>query len=348
MKKIIRNIVWYFYYLYDRIKCWPNKSSVEAIDNRLSKQITLEIAQAAPKKIIIFATYEKVRNDPYIEYFLSMIESSLVIIINNTSNKKYEVETQNRSVIWVNRPNFGRDISSYKLGIRSVVRAKSKQIKDLALINDSLYILKSNFFEFFNIEYPEDILAHSYSTEPRPHTRSYLMRLKPKVLESLDAYLDNIPFAKSRYNAVINGELGMSKNVLLKYKIGLWAYSGIFKRISSAKEVRDLDLYDSNFISKKYLVHLNESLASDIKEKIGIDNFLKDPYELGSSSRMHEPDVIKREVYEKGLASKAQVFFSIENSDLTECAKSQLLKKILISKRYIGIKNRFKLAIGEI
>lgn len=348
MKKIIRNIVWHFYYLYDRIKCWPNKNSVEAIDNRLSKQITFEIAQAAPEKIIIFATYEKARTDDYIEYFLSMIESSLVIIINNTSSKAYEVEKQNKSVIWVNRPNFGRDISSYKLGIRSAVRVKNKQIKDLALINDSLYILKSKFFEFFNIEFSEDILAHSYSTVPRPHARSYLIRLKPKVLESLDAYLDSIPFAKSRYNAVINGELGMSKNVLLKYKLGLWAYSGIFKRMYSGTEVRDLDIYGSIHLSNKFISNLNESLASDIKEEIMLENFLKDPYEISSASSMYQPDVIKREVFEKKLASKEQVFFSIENSDLPSGAKTELLKQILITKRHLSIKNRLKLAIGEI
>jgi hypothetical protein len=58
--------------------------------------------------------------------------------------------------------------------------------------------------------------------------------------------------------------------------------------------------------------------------------------------------VIKREVYEKGLASKEKVFSVIENSELPDSAKTELLKQILISKRHFGIANRFKLAIGEI
>lgn len=348
MKKLIRNVAWYFYYLYDRTRCLPKKNSVEAIDNRLSRQITLEIEQAAPEKVIIFATYEKARDDRYIDYFLSMVENSLVIIINNTSNNEYDVEKQNRSVIWVNRPNFGRDISSYKLGIRSVVSSKCKTIKDVSLINDSLYILKSRFFGFFTIDFPEDVFAHSFSTAPRPHARSYIMRLKPKVLKRLDTYLGSIPFAKSRYNAVTNGEIGMSKNVLLKYKIGLWAYSGIFKRLFSPNEVREIDVYGSNYISNAYISEPNELLVSDIKERLNIENFLTDPYELSSGSIMYSPDVIKREIFEKGLATKAQVFFSVENSDLPEDAQNHILKQILITKRHFGIKNRLKLAIGEI
>jgi hypothetical protein len=320
MKIIIRNVVWYFYYLYDRIKCQPSKNSARAIDDRLSNQIEIEIAQARPQKVIIFAAYEKERDDDYIEYFISMVEHSLVIIINNTSNHEYGVEKKNRSVIWVNRPNFGRDIAAYKLGIRSVVSAKCKHIKDLSLINDSLYILKSSFFDFFTIEFSEDVLVHSYSSVPRPHARSYLIRLKPKVLDSLGTYLETIPFAKSRYNAIINGEIGMSKNVLLQYKIVLWVYSGVFK-------------------SKKF---------PNKNEEIYIKNFLKDPYELSSSSYTYQPDIIKREVFEKGLAAKEQVFFSVENSDLPQGAKREILKTILTSKRYFGIKNRLKLAIGEI
>ena len=112
----------------------------------------------------------------------------------------------------------------------------------------------------------------------------------------------------------------MSKNVLLQYKIVLWVYSGVFK-------------------SRKF---------PNKNEEIYIKNFLKDPYELSSSSYTYQPDVIKREVFEKGLAAKEQVFFLVENSDLPQGAKREILKTILISKRYFGIKNRLKLAIGEI
>lgn len=348
MKKIIRNVLWYFYYIYDRIKCMPIKNSVIEIDNRLSIQLADKINQQKCEKVIVFATYEKEPDDEYLKYFISMVDQSLVIIINNTNKHEYGVKKKNGFVLWVDRPNFGRDISSYKLGIRSVLRAKCNQIKDISLLNDSLYILKSKFFNFFEIEFSEDVLAHSYSTVPRPHARSYLMRLKPKVLESLETYLETIPFGKSRYNAVINGEVGMSKNTLLNYKIGLWAYTAVFKGMYSETEVQDLDVYGSNYISNTFILHPKETLVRDIREKIRIENILKDPYEISSSSLMHHPDVIKREVFEKGLASKERVFFSIENSDLPDGAKIELLKQILISKRHLGIKNRFKLAIGEI
>ena len=348
MKKIIRNIAWYSYYLYDRVKCLPSKNSVKEIDNKLATLLANEIDEKKFEKVIIFATYEKELSDEYIKYFLPMVDHSLTVIINNTIKHEFGVESKDGSVIWVNRPNFGRDIASYKLGVRSVLRSQRNHIKDLTLINDSLYILKSKFFDFFTIEFSDDVLAHSYSTLPRPHARSYLIRLKPKVLDSLDAYLETIPFAKSRYNAVINGEIGMNKNVLLQYKIGLWAYSGIFKEISSREESRDLDVYSSAYISNKYMPKATKTLEKDIKEKVFIDNFLRDPYELSSTSSMFQPNVIKREVYEKGLASKEKVFSAIENSELPDSAKKELLKQILISKRHFGIKNRLKLAIGEI
>lgn len=348
MKKIIRNIAWYSYYLYDRMKCLPSENSVKEIDNKLSTLLANAIDEKKFEKVIIFATYEKEPSDEYIKYFLSKVDHSLTVIINNTIKHEFGVERKDESVIWVNRPNFGRDIASYKLGIRSVLRSKCHPIKDLSLINDSLYILKSKFFDFFTIEFSDDVLAHSYSTLPRPHARSYLMRVKPKLLDRLDAYLETIPFSKSRYNAVINGEIGMSKNVLLKYKIGLWAYSGIFKDVYSGTEIRDLDVYSSDYISNKYMPKVTKTLENDIKEKIFIGNFLKDPYELSSTSSMFQPNVIKREVYEKGLASKEKVFSAIENSELPDSAKTELLKKILISKRHFGIKNQLKLAIGEI
>jgi hypothetical protein len=304
------------------VKCLPSENSVKEIDNKLSTLLANAIDEKKFEKVIIFATYEKELSDEYIKYFLSMVNHSLTVIINNTIKHEFGVERKDESVIWVNRPNFGRDIASYKLGVRSVLRSNCNHIKDLSLINDSLYILKSKFFDFFTIEFSDDVLAHSYSTLPRPHARSYLMRVKPKLLDRIDAYLETIPFSKSRYNAVINGEVGISKNVLLQYKIVLWAYSGVFKKMFS--EVKD------------------------IEEKVFIENFLKDPYELSSTSSLFQPNVIKREVYEKGLASKEKVFSVIENSELPDSAKTELLKQILISKRHFGIANRFKLAIGEI
>lgn len=169
MKKIIRHTLWYFYYLYDRIKCKPSKNSVKEIDNRLSIQLADEINQQKCEKFIIFATYEKEPDDEYLKYFISMVDHSLVIIINNTNKNKYDVMKKNGFVVWVDRPNFGRDIASYKLGVRSVLRVKCNQIKDITLLNDSLYILKSKFFNFFKIEFSEDVLAHSYSTVPHPY-----------------------------------------------------------------------------------------------------------------------------------------------------------------------------------
>lgn len=63
---------------------------------------------------------------------------------------------------------------------------------------------------------------------------------------------------------------------------------------------------------------------------------------------MYQLDVIKREIFEKGLETKARVYYSIENSDFPESAKTEVPEQILISKRHFGIINSIKLAIGEI
>jgi len=343
MKKLIRNIIWYCYYVYDSFKCTPHKGKVKRIDNEIAENVSKCIARRKPKKIIIFAAYGKKPDDEYISFFLQGVGHALTIVINNTEENKCGVEYFGESLIWVNRPNFGRDIAAYKLGIHSVVKSELKSIEDLALVNDSSFILKESFFNFFKDNFPEDVLAHSYSQTPFPHVRSYLLRIKQPLLDELNSYLMNFPMTKSRYNAVINGEIGISKAVFMKYKIGLWAYSGIFNGELKNNKINSLDLFTSNDFSIIVNFKNDQSIS-----RASIRNFLNDPYQLSRNSFPYIPDVIKREVFEKRLATKEMVYFVIENSELTMSLKRKALTDILISKRHLGIKNILKMRIGEI
>jgi len=321
-----RNILWRCYYVYDLLKCAPHKNKVKITDHEIAEKVSKCVVQRNPEKIIIFAVYEKKLDDEYISFFLKSVGHALTIVINNTDQNKYGVEHFDKSLIWVNRPNFGRDIAAYKLGVHSVVLSDLKSLEDLSLINDSWYILKASLFNFFRDNFPEDVLAHSFSQRPYPHARSYLLRIKQPLLDSLNGFLINFPMAKSRYNAVINGEIGMSKAIFIKYKIGLWAHSGVL--------TGELN---------------NESLVSDAVSTVAfMRDFLNDPYEISRNSISYVPDLIKKEMFEKALVTKETVCFVIENSQLPKNLKKNALTDILIRKRHFGIKNLLKLAIGEI
>lgn len=366
MNTIVKKFLWFCYYVYDLLKCAPKKNTVHEIDAKITQRLSKAISDKNPEQIIIFATYEKNVSDEYISYFLANLKDKFVVIINNTNIGEFGIECEVDNYIWVNRPNFGRDISCYAVGINSVVLAESRNIKDVCLINDSVYILKTSFFDFFNHEFRSDILAHSFSVNPYPHARSYLLRIKISVAVRLYDYLKKLPTAKSRYNAVINGEIGMSKAIFLKHRIGIWSYQRMLEEDNFINDLPVFDVFTAGIYSEEFTRNLKslrhlpekfaesfaekfaESFADDARERFYLKNILNDPYELSHNTPGFRPDIIKREVVEKGLASKQLAYSVVEHSELPGSAKVELLENILIPKRYLGIKTRLKMMIGEI
>lgn len=348
MKKLMRNIIWYCYYVYDLLRCVTHKGKVRIADLELLTKVSTFVAQRNPKKVIIFAAYEKKPDDPYISFFLEGVGDALTIVINNTDRDKYGVDCLSESLIWVNRPNFGRDIAAYKLGIHSVLLSDLIGIEDVSLVNDSFFILRRSFFNFFRDDFPEEVLAHSYSQTPFPHARSYLLRIKPPLLDKLNSYLMNFPNARSRYNAVINGEVGMSQEVFTKYRIGIWAYSRFFNIELKNNPIQPLDIFYSADFSKVENFVADTSLSDTLSERLFLRSFLSDPYELARNSFSYIPDLIKREVFDKGLATKDHIYYLIEHSNLPRSVKRQVSSDILVPKRHMGLKTRLKMMIGEI
>ena len=345
-----KSLLWLCYYILDRLRCAPLQKKVGQIDTNIVKELSKIISEKKLRKIIIFSCYEKDITDEYINHFLKNVEDIFVIFINNTEKKEYGLTHVENNFLWIDRPNYARDVGGYKVGISAAVLSKNHILEDISFTNDSVYILRSDFYDFFRKKFSEDIMGHSYSVKPYPHVRSYLFRIKASVAPRLNKYLSTLPLAKSRYNAVKNGEIGMSKKVFLKSKIGLWVYNGTFKDEYSSDKVSTLDTLQSDMVGNMKFTEIDKaiSIAEEAKPRIYLKNFLSDPYEFTRNSPNYKPHLIKREVFEKGLASKEQVFYSVQNSDLPINAQKQILTNILISKRHIGIKVRIKMAIGEI
>lgn len=349
MKKIIRNILWRLYYYYDRLKFKKHQAHISNIDSEISLDVSRRISNLGVKRIVLFATYKKNINHDYLKYFFDKIKSAHIIVLNNCERNEYGVEFSNEKLTWVNRPNFGRDIGAYKVGLSCILNARNLKLEDITFLNDSIFLLNDEIFQFFDAEFDADILGHSFSNSPTPHLRSYLFRVKLPLIQPIWDYLNKLPLTRSRYAAVIHGELGLSQNVFLKYDIQLW------KLIASNKnENFDELIYAKDVLLENPMLigHLNEKTLRDIFNQmaryIRMNDLLLDPYQLELSSSNFVPDVLKREVFDKNLASATKIKSVVLLSQLPVEVQPKVLEEILLSKFNRTFIYKVKAKIGEI
>lgn len=348
MKNTIKNILWYIYYLWDMVKCLRKRNTTRTIDAQLASEIVEHLKKiGACDTIIIFACYEKQRNDIYFKHFVEKNTGKVIIFINNTNIERYAVEAIGDGNVWVNRPNFMRDIGAYKVGVTAIHMLQSKALQQVVLINDSVYILRDELYNFLNYNGGTDVLGHSYSTTPYPHVRSYFLVIKSSIVSDLYHYLNRLPVTRSRYAAVIHGEVGMSKWVFLKSSISLLKHYHNYrveKDRSDLKIIDIVDVFKNTFLTDKLLFELYENL----KPITRLNNALSDPYRIESTSSSYCPDLIKREVFEKSLATEAKIMNIIQAADLPVDLKNLILRNILIVKKPKNMVTKIKMMIGEI
>jgi len=319
MKTLLLRLLWFSYFCYDYLSCIPSFKRIRDIDSKLSIKLSNYLrANKTKTNIVIFACYEKDLKDDYINYFISKLKDCQLIIINNSNENKPSISEVGKRVVWINRPNFSRDIGAYRLGISACKRSKLKPSDTITLTNDSFFVLKDSFFDFLVSPLQSEVIGHSFSSSPEPHIRSYCLRFNPKILDKLAIYLARIKPLRSRYSAIIQGEIGMSKNVLLK---------------------------------RDFRIRLLHSPVESIKKQ-RINNtsgdFILDPYEISQTTTTYMPEIIKREVVEKGLAKSKLVASMVSQSSLPNNVKNSILHRMLIDKTKKNLAYRFKRFIGEI
>ncbi|NQY42729.1 MAG: hypothetical protein HRT87_05225 [Legionellales bacterium] len=347
-KKIIRLASWYSYYWFDRICCYPKQHEVLKTDLDIENNLREQLAGAETNiPIILYACFEKEYDDPYLIHFAQNNSKNIIIFINNTNKKKLGVSRISSNHIWVNRQNYMRDIGAYRLGINALYNLAIAKANEVILINDSIYILRKDMYEFFRAMDNSEVLCHSFSTNPHRHVRSYLFRINSNLIEQINIYLDSLPITRSRFAAVIHGEIGMSKHVLLRQEINLWKYRKINDLSKYIPEPDITEILQEEKLQNQISGILTKMLAENTNIK-RTNNTLFDPYEISSTSSGFTPDIIKKEVFDKNLATEDKIIRVIQSSDIPIHIKPNIIRDILILKKHRGIKYRIKKAIGEI
>jgi len=340
MKSLIIELLWKAYYYFDYLNCLPHFSEVRQVDDTLCTEIFNKLHSINfDRSIVILATFNKSNQSQYINYLLSKLKDQPVIVVNNNSFGIYKSEIINENVIWVDRPNYLRDIGAYRLAISAICRFQNTRLGRVILMNDSFYVLREDFFQHISKTFEEDVVSHSFSEKPVPHFRSYWLSLKPTLLPALDRYLQKIPPTKSRYAAIKLGELGMSQYIFSNY------ICNVFPVIESVCE-HNLFAYMAEIIKDN--ISSLENIKTIAINKLHYRNESLDPYEMKKASDYFIPSIIKREVYEKGLATREQCLFWIKSSEIPEHMRNEIAREVLINTRQQSLVNIFKRKIGEI
>lgn len=340
MKSIIKALLWKLYYYIDYVKCRPHFSKVIKADDALcSEMVEMLESINLSGSVVIIATYNKSSRSSYINYLISKLKYGVVVVVNNSDSQTYNSEIIEENVIWVDRPNYLRDIGAYRLAVKAISQLKNAKLNRIVLMNDSFYVLREDFFKHISQPFEEDVIAHSFSENPTPHFRSYWLSLKPNLISALNGYLQQIPPTTSRYAAIKMGELGMSRYVFLNYVCNVLP-------IADSACDRNSVAYMADIIDKKY--DSNQSVKTMAIKKLRYHNESLDPYETAKASDYFIPAIIKREIYEKGLANKVQCLFWINSSDIPDHIHNDIAREVLINKRPRNLANSFKIKIGEI
>lgn len=340
MKSIIRELLWKTYYYIDYLKCRPHFSEVMQVDDALCSEMVERLQHINfLGSAVIVATYNKSRWSKYINYLISKLNDRPVIVVNNSSAGCYKLEIIGDDVIWVDRPNYLRDIGAYRLAVKALCQLQNAGLNRIVLMNDSFYVLREDFFTHISQSFEEDVVSHSFSEIPTPHFRSYWLSLKPKLLPALNEYLQKIPLTRSRYAAIKMGELGMSRYVFLNYVCNVLP-------ITDSTCDRNSIAYMADVSDKEYVS--NQPVKTMVIKKLHYHNESLDPYEMKKASNFFMPAIIKREVYEKGLASKVNCLFWIKSSDIPEYVHNEIAGEVLINRRPRTLANYIKTKIGEI
>lgn len=349
--RLIRSTAWWFYYAYDYIRCAPSFKRTNENDQQVVNIINDELGELLTNtdKIIIYATYLKNFKDPYLTQALEKLpQDAIVIFINNgpiVSDKLIKLSERH---FWVNRTNVGRDICAYSVGLTAIDSVKENENWDITLINDSVFLLENEAYDFFHGDLSVDVLSHTVSEHPRPHQRSYMLRFNNTVRKDLSKYLATVPRVQSRYSAIHFGELGMSLKVFRRYNQGTF----VSKFASNNFTPLRLTISDAQSFLKMGIAetdqHIIEKFITESETWAFYSALANDVYELQHAPINFKPFILKRELYEKGLVTKATLLKVISASTLSERAKQHVVDSCTVSKRLGTFSERIKKSIGEI
>jgi GT2 family glycosyltransferase len=111
--------------------------------------------------------------------------------------------------------NRGFDFGMWQRYLESVPAETRRQWTRILLINDSVIYFRNRFDEFIRLAeaHPADAVSLSSNTDYGFHLQSYFLYLKPAAISVLGAHLNESKPAQHYRDAVMNLEIGFSRNM---------------------------------------------------------------------------------------------------------------------------------------
>jgi Rhamnan synthesis protein F len=180
---------------------------VESISRNRFEKIEVSENSQFKGKVVVFAVYIEKQNDNDWEKIVSVtLKSNFKIIVVNTG--PITIQHINPDVYVINRKNAGRDIASYRTGLRTIELDK---LDLLILMNDSIIWDHNYLFEILNSDFDENqtIRGLTISNQKIPHLQSYFLVFAKDVVFASNYYISMNTFRFKR-TIVRKGEIEAS------------------------------------------------------------------------------------------------------------------------------------------
>lgn len=141
------------------------------------------------------------------------------IVLVTTSNLTDTATTQFKKTITIRRPNVGYDFYSYRVGVTYL--QEHGDLHSILLVNSSFVVLDIASFTqtLINMQLlssDHDVVGITESQQINLHLQTYLLMLGEKVVHSkwLKNYFDNVQPLNSKFEVILNYEIGLSRALL--------------------------------------------------------------------------------------------------------------------------------------
>lgn len=169
------------------------------------------------QKIFLIALYQSGTLRPDVVDLLKEAKQLGAYVLGvNTLCLSNETEIEQYFDCYIERPNFGRDFGSYKVGFNHIYRRNwDKYSERLILLNDSVFFSRIGLKDFLSklFESEKEVAGATENFEIEHHIGSFCISISNKVLVSqkMKVFWKNYKLSDVRPKVIKHGEIALSK-----------------------------------------------------------------------------------------------------------------------------------------
>lgn len=171
------------------------------------------------QKVVVMALYQKGQLRPDVVRFLRHAKAQdLYVIAVNTLKLENPDEITDLVDCYYEKPNFGRDFSSYKVGFLHVFKNKiHESCERLMMVNDSVYFTDERSPKFISdmMETTYEVLGSTENFDIEYHLGSFCIAMNQSILlkSKFINYWKSYKLSDVRPTVIKRGELALSKTI---------------------------------------------------------------------------------------------------------------------------------------